>query len=122
MADLQVHTGTGMASFPADDELSPIWFRIRETPATIELTANVDGYEEDEIDLLLDCDQLTVTGYHEVRRGPGWSRELDDGGEDPTYLSFSNSFAVPPGTPASHVEADLFGGILTIIVEKPLDD
>lgn len=65
MAELLILTPDTMAPFIDEDGLSEKAFQLTENPDVIEFTADVAGFDDDEIQLVLDGNQLTVIGYHE---------------------------------------------------------
>ncbi|MHB8416582.1 MAG: Hsp20/alpha crystallin family protein [Myxococcales bacterium] len=115
MAEIMIFTADQGDRSPEDEELPPLAFQIVETAGAIELSADVTGFDEDDIEVVLGDGQLTVTGWHEEEEEGG---EEGDDAESEGGLGFTQSFALPSGVRASQVQADLDDGVLTIVIEK----
>lgn len=115
MAEIMIFTAD-QSDAPAPDveELPPLAFQIAETEDRIELTADVTGFDEEDIEITIGDGELTVSGYHEE------DEEADGGDDEDTEeaIGFTQSFAIPDGTTASQVEANVEDGVLTIVVDK----
>lgn len=90
-------------------------FEVKETDDALVFTGDVPGIKEDDIDLSLDGEVLTVTG----------SRSAESKKEGETYFvyerqygSFSRSFKLPDYADRESIEANLDAGVLTIRIAK----
>lgn len=89
---------------------------LAETKDGLELTVEVPGLEEKDIDVSMANGHLTVSGekrfekeekdknYHFIERG---------------YGSFSRSIALPPGVKPEDIQASLAKGVLKVTVHTP---
>jgi HSP20 family protein len=88
---------------------------ITETDTAYEMTAELPGMTEKEIELLLSGDMLTLKG--EKR----YEKEQNDENfhlSERSYGTFLRSFAVPDGVDRDKVSADVGNGVLTVILPK----
>ncbi len=125
MAEIMIFTADQAdRSIDADEEeLPPLAFQTHETEDSIELRADVTGFDDDEIEVTLAEGELTVTGYHEEAE----DEEGDATGDAASQsgYGFTQSFAVPEGLSTSQIAADIVDGLLTIVIDKrprPEDD
>lgn len=90
-------------------------FEVKETKDAYVFKADLPGIEEEDLDITLNGNRLTVSGRREA--------EQRDEGEtyytyERSYGSFARSFTLPEGADAEQVEADLKDGVLTLSVAK----
>lgn len=90
-------------------------FDVKETGDGYHFKADLPGLEEKDVEVTLTGTRLTISGRREVEQ------KID--GE--TYYAcerragaFSRSFTVPEGIDASHIEAELRNGVLTVHLPK----
>jgi len=90
-------------------------FEVRETENAYLFKADLPGVKEDDLDIALNGNRLTVTG----------KREAEERQENDTYYAyersfgtFTRSFTLPEGIDADHVQAELRDGVLTLTVPK----
>jgi HSP20 family protein len=87
---------------------------VHETAESYVLTAELPGLDQDDVDINIHEDRLTISGarrergavceqYHRVERGHG---------------SFSRSFHLPHPVDADRITADLRDGVLTVSCPK----
>lgn len=107
-------------------EMAPIWpeviapaymvpFEIKETRNALQFKADVPGIKEQDIDVTLTGNRLTVAGRK--------NEEKEEAGDtfyacERTYGSFSRTFTLPDGLDNDHVQADLRNGVLSIAIAK----
>jgi HSP20 family molecular chaperone IbpA len=110
---------------PGKKHLAPavVGFKLTETEAMMALTGNVGGFDRDDIQVLLDGDRLTVSGYHDQDQDEDpddqeWDLAAGDGEIDATRLGFTRSWSLPTGVTAKNVEAELYDGVLEIVIDK----
>ncbi|HVE85721.1 MAG TPA: Hsp20/alpha crystallin family protein [Myxococcales bacterium] len=90
-------------------------FDVRETGESYVFTADLPGMKEEDLDLSLTGNRLTISG----------SRQAEEKKEGETYHSiersygsFSRTFTIPEGCDLDNVSADLKHGVLTLTVPK----
>lgn len=90
-------------------------FEIKETNDNYVLKADLPGVREEDLDISLHGNVLTVSG----------SRAADEHREGETYFiyerqygSFSRSFSLPDEANGEAIEADLRDGVLTLTIAK----
>jgi HSP20 family protein len=104
----------GLADMPAG--LTPR-VAIEETDRTIEISAEMPGLEEKDVEVSLADDVLTIKGRKKVEKesktkGGGTMRQQSFG-------AFFRSLRLPPGTDPDQVRASLDRGTLRVTVPKP---
>ncbi|TMQ13129.1 MAG: Hsp20/alpha crystallin family protein [Deltaproteobacteria bacterium] len=99
---------------PVDTTFMPP-FEVKETKDTFLFRADLPGMNEQDIEVKLAGDRLTISGKREAER-----EEKDD-----TYYafercfgSFLRTFTLPDGFDNEHVFAELKDGVLTVVVYK----
>ncbi len=111
-----------------DGSLAPWWggepgvsgmmnpaFDIKERKDAFEITADLPGVREQDVDVTLTGNRLTVTGKRETQSESEGERYHS---VERSYGSFSRSFNLPDGTDLENVDADLDGGVLTVSIPK----
>jgi HSP20 family protein len=90
-------------------------FEVCETPQSFVFQADVPGVKENDIDVSLQGNRITISG----------KREAEEREENETYFAyergygtFSRSFTLPEGLDVDHVQAELKEGVLKLIVPK----
>src|SRR5438067_857911 len=90
-------------------------FEVKETNDSYLFKCDLPGVKEDDLDISLTGNRLTVSGKRE-------DEKRDEGDQyycyERSFGSFSRSFSLPDGVDADHVRADLKSGVLTIAVPK----
>ena len=105
--------GRGMApSFPA--EFAPA-FELKETKNAFILKADLPGVREEDLDVSVTGNRLTVSGKREA--------EKTDEGEsyyayERSYGSFARSFTIPEGCDTDQIDAELANGELKLVLPK----
>lgn len=92
---------------------------IAEKDGLIEMTAELPGLEEKDVDIEVHDNILTIRGEKKTEREvkEGENRYLSER----TYGSFSRSIELPEGVKADDVKARMARGVLTITVPKPAE-
>jgi HSP20 family protein len=90
-------------------------FDVKETKDAYVLKADLPGVKDEDIDVSLHGNMLTISGKKE--------EEHKDEGEQYYAMerfsgSFSRSFTLPDGADGEHVTADLKNGVLTLQIPK----
>jgi HSP20 family protein len=90
-------------------------FDIQETPEAYVFEADLPGIAQEDLDLNLAGNRLTVTGRREsATRKEGRSYFMNER----SFGTFSRSFNLPDGVDGSRVKADLKQGVLTLTLPK----
>ncbi len=109
--------GDDSVVFQENEQLEPIGFQVTETDEEIDLTADLSGFDEDDIEVVFDQGTLTITGYHEEDEVE--DEEDEDEVEDAeAHIGFSDTLALPKGIGPEQIAADMDDGILTIVIHK----
>jgi HSP20 family protein len=109
---------------PFRDEFGPLasWgggyaprFDVKETKDAYVIKADLPGVKEEEVDVSLSGNMLTISGKKE--------EEHKEEGEqyyamERTYGSFARSFSLPDSVDSEHVTAELRDGVLAVNVPK----
>jgi HSP20 family protein len=90
-------------------------FDVKETNDGYVLKADLPGVREEEVDVSLSGNRLTISGKKE--------EEHEEEGEhyyatERTYGSFARSFSLPDSVDGEHVTAEMKDGVLTLNVPK----
>ena len=90
-------------------------FEVRETPEAYKFLADLPGVKENEVELQLTGNRLTISGKREA--------ELEEKREnlfvhERCYGMFTRTFALPDGVDVDHVIARMENGVLTVVVPK----
>jgi HSP20 family protein len=90
-------------------------FEIKETKDAYQFKADLPGIREEDLEVALTENRLTVSGKREEekRREEDRFYACERG-----YGAFSRSFTLPEGVDAEHAEADLSSGVLTVTLAK----
>lgn len=88
---------------------------VAEKPSAFELTAELPGIDEKDIDVRLSNNTLTIKGEKKEAKE---QRDKDYYVSERRYGSFARSFVVPPGVDTSKIEANFSKGVLTITLPK----
>ena len=90
-------------------------FDVKETKDAYVINADLPGVKDDELDVSLSGNLLTVSGKREdEQREEGESYFA----VERSHGSFTRSFTMPDGVDADHVTADLKQGVLTLRIPK----
>jgi HSP20 family protein len=90
-------------------------FEVKETKDAYVFKADLPGIREEDLDLSLTGNRLTVSGRREEEK-----REEDERyfTFERSYGSFSRSFTLPEGVDVEHANAELRDGVLTVSLPK----
>jgi HSP20 family protein len=109
------------------DDFGRGWDRLATTPAfpkidvsesdgEIEITAELPGMEQKDIDVSLANDVLTVSGE---KRTQSEKKDKDYSVSERSYGAFSRSVALPPGIDPTAIKASVSNGVLKVTAPKP---
>ncbi len=90
-------------------------FDVRETEDAYLIEADLPGFDEDDVDVSVSGNRLTVSGKRENKSE---SKRESYYYSERSYGSFSRSFVLPDGTDSERIEADMKNGVLTLQVPK----
>jgi HSP20 family protein len=112
--------GRGFPSLRAtfgDNTLVPVT-DVKETDKEFELTAELPGLEEKDVQINVADNVLTIHGEKKAEK-----EEKDKEGNyrsiERSYGSFYRSFELPAGIDANKIQANLSKGVLKVVVPKP---
>ena len=90
-------------------------FDIKETSSGYVFLADMPGVKQEDLDINLTGNRLTITGKREVEE-----RKDDENffTIERSFGNFSRTFSLPEGVDSSGVKAELKNGILTLTVPK----
>jgi HSP20 family protein len=90
-------------------------FEVKETRDSYVFKADLPGVKEEDVDISLTGNRLTVSGKREGEERSEGERYF---AYECTYGAFSRSFTMPDDVDAEHVHAELKDGVLTLVVPK----
>jgi HSP20 family protein len=90
-------------------------FDVKETKDAYVFKADLPGLKEEEVELSLTGNRLTVSGTREEERRDENDRYYS---YERSHGAFSRSFTLPPGIDADHVRAELKNGVLGVMIPK----
>lgn len=90
-------------------------FEVKETASDFVFKADLPGIREQDVDVSISGDRITISGKRESEK-----REDNDRfyAYERSYGSFSRMFTLPGGVDADHARAELKDGVLTLVVPK----
>jgi len=77
--------------------------------------ADLPGVKQEDLDITLNANRLTVSGKREAEERKEGERFY---AYERSFGSFTRSFTLPEGVDAEHVAAELKNGVLTLVVPK----
>lgn len=89
---------------------------VSETDAEIEITAELPGMEQKDIDVQVANDVLTVSGE---KRTETEKKDKNYTVSERSYGAFSRSVALPPGVDPAAIKASVTNGVLKVTAPKP---
>ncbi len=92
----------------------PTW-EVKETRDAYVFKADLPGIKEDDLEINLTGNRLTVSGKREEEKHEEEDRFY---AYERSYGTFSRSFTLPEGVDPDHAEADLSSGVLTVSIPK----
>jgi len=100
---------------PAMDFAFAPAFEIRETRDAYVFKADMPGVEEKDLDITRTGNRLTIGGKREAEQ-----EEKGDNyfARERSYGSFVRTFTLPEGIDVEHIQAELKGGVLTLVIPK----
>jgi HSP20 family protein len=101
------HEGRGEAFLPQ--------FEVRETTDSYVFRADLPGVKQDDVDINVTGNRLTISGKREAEQRDENDRYYV---YECSYGTFQRSFTLPDGVNPDEVKADLRDGVLTLNVPK----
>ena len=92
---------------------------LRETPDAFTFRVELAGVKEEDVEISLTGNRLTISGQRMEEKRDEKDRYLS---HEFSYGSFSRAFSLPRGTDSDNVRADMKDGVLTITVPKRPED
>jgi len=89
---------------------------VSETDKAIEITAELPGLEEKDVEVRFSDNVLTISGEKKSERE---EKERDFHLVERRYGSFARSIRLPEGTDPAKIEATIDKGVLKVTIEKP---
>lgn len=80
--------------------------------------ADLPGVKQEDLDITLNANRLTVSGKREAEERKEGERFY---AYERSFGTFTRSFTLPEGVDAEHVAAELKNGVLTLVVPKKPD-
>lgn len=107
-SDMDLFPRTGESVFTPDIE-------IKETPEALVMKADLPGMREDDIDIAITGNRLTISGRREEEKRQENEQYY---AYERQYGSFSRSFVLTDTYDADNVNAEMKDGVLTVTVPK----
>ncbi|RZN25378.1 Hsp20/alpha crystallin family protein [Bradyrhizobium sp. Leo121] len=89
---------------------------VSETDKAIEITAELPGLEQKDVELNLTDNLLTIRGEKKNERE---EKSKDYHLVERSFGSFARSVELPPGVKAEDISAEISKGVLKVTVRKP---
>jgi HSP20 family protein len=89
---------------------------VTETDKEIEITAELPGLEEKDVEINVSDNVLSIRGEKKAEKE---EKEKDYRLVERTYGSFSRTLELPPGVDPDTIKASLAKGVLTVTVPRP---
>jgi HSP20 family protein len=90
-------------------------FEVKETNDSFVFKADVPGLKEDDLEISLTGNRLTVSGSRDEEQRDESDRYFT---YERSYGSFTRTFTIPEGVDSEHVNAELKDGVLTLRLPK----
>jgi len=99
---------------PAEAAFNPA-FEVKENKDSFLFKADVPGIKEQDVEVKLAGERLTISGKREAER-----EDKDDTyyAYERSFGTFLRTFTLPAGFDGEHVQAELKDGVLTVVVPK----
>lgn len=93
---------------------------VKETTAGLEVSAELPGVDEKDIEVQLQDDVLTIRGEKKIEKEEG-DKEKGYHVMERSYGSFARSVALPFEADSDKVSADFSKGVLKIVIPRPAE-
>jgi HSP20 family protein len=91
-------------------------FEVKETKDSYVFKADLPGVKEENLDISLTGNRLTISGQRQEEKKKDESDRHYI--HERSFGSFSRSFTLPEGIDVDHVQAELKDGVLNVVVPK----
>ena len=115
MREMLGDTGEAGLAAPWGEQMFSPPFEVLERKDAYIFKADLPGLREEDLDIQLTGNRLTVSGKREAEKVDESDRYY---AYERMYGTFSRSFTLPEGIDAEHVRAELKEGVLNLIVPK----
>jgi HSP20 family protein len=88
---------------------------VKETKDSYVFKADLPGVKEENLDVSLTGNRLTISGQRQEEKKEEGDRHYV---YERSFGSFSRSFTLPEGIDVDHVQAELKDGVLNVVVPK----
>jgi HSP20 family molecular chaperone IbpA len=121
MTEIQIHVAQKSGPPIAHPLPARVDFQMIESETTIEYFAQIGDFDRRDLQVVLDHNRITVSGYHDQDQiedpsEQAWDVEASEG--DVADLGFAQSLCLPSGVEAKQIEVELYDGVLAIFVDK----
>jgi len=90
-------------------------FEMTEEKSAYAVRADLPGVEEEDLEITLAKDRLTISGHREQERRDPDARTFTS---ERSFGQFTRSFALPEDADQEHLRAELQNGVLTLTIPK----
>jgi HSP20 family protein len=90
-------------------------FDVKETPEAFLINADMPGIKQEELDVKVTDNRLTIEGKREAEKTEKGEHYY---ASERSFGSFARSFTLPQGVQADKIEAKLTNGVLSIQIPK----
>lgn len=93
-------------------------FELTEREDAYVVTADLPGVKEEDVEISLTGDRLTISGHRESEHTEVQARTLTS---ERSFGQFTRSFTLPAGTDREDIRAETHNGVLTLTIAKSAD-
>jgi HSP20 family protein len=104
-----------MPAVPTEAHVYAPAFEVKETKESFVFKADVPGLKEEDVEVSLTGNRLTINGKREAEKEEKTDTFYTF---ERSYGSFTRSFTLPDKVDAEHVRAELQSGELTVVIPK----
>jgi HSP20 family protein len=90
-------------------------FEMAETEDAYVFTADLPGVEEEDVEISLTGDRLTISGHREQEHTETRARTVTS---ERSFGHFTRTFTLPAGTDRENISADVRNGVLNLTIPK----
>lgn len=90
-------------------------FEVKETKDNFQFKADLPGVKEDDVEISVTGDRLSISGKREEERRDEGDRYF---AYERSYGSFNRSFTLPDGVDVDNLQAELKDGVLRLVLPK----
>lgn len=90
-------------------------FEMTESEDAFVFKADLPGVKEEDVEISLTGDRLTIAGHREQEHTETRARTVTS---ERSFGHFTRSFTLPPGTDREHIHADIRNGVLEVLIAK----